>query len=558
MMSLLGLIREARSRHRPNLSSGASSPKEKAEYQRWIAAHDRLGPDQVAAIATAFGKDAPLVTVLVDPRGASHEALERTLGSVRKQLYPNTDIVTKPWGPATLSQARGSFVAPVMAGDSLAVHALPTLVFQLLAHPDAAFGYSDEDWVDSDGARSQPYFKSQWNPDLALAQDYASRLALIRTTAAREVGGFQSGGAEAVLYDLILKLGQTGAAVTHAPFVLYHRARERPAPDDRKMTEVVDRHLSRTGSGARATSAGPATRRIHWPLPPSRPLVSLLVPTRDNVDVLRVCVEGLRHGTDYPNLEILVLDNDSIEPATHDYFRTLRGDPRVRVLQIPGVFNFSRINNAGAAEARGELLGLINNDLKVMKPDWLNELAAQAWRPEVGAAGAMLLYADGSVQHAGCILGIGGVASHIYKGRRQEEPGHGRRMQAAQAMSAVTAACLLTRRSVWDEMGGFDEALAVAYNDVDYCLRVGEAGYRVVWTPHAKLYHLESATRGQDKAGEQRMRLEAEKSKMADRWAGKLLDDPFFSPNLALNSTDCRPAFGPRIAPAWEGLALGR
>lgn len=524
------------------------------EYARWIAAYDTSGSGDAAVLKAALGPDAPLVSVIIDPRGASPRALEQTLRSISEQSYPSLQTLVLPFEPKTLASVHGAFIAPVAAGDILAPHALAVLVAKMREVEDASFIYSDEDVVDDLGPRRNPYFKGDWDADLALVQDYACRLALIRSKAARQAGGFQGGSPRAALYDLTLRLSETAAPVLHAPFVLYHRASPQlAAPDtERQMAEMANQHLTRTGASGRAAISPAGSRRIIWPLPSPLPLVSLLVPTRDRLDLLRTCLDGLRFETSYPNLEILVLDNESAEPATHDYLRSLSLDPRIQVLHVPGAFNFPHINNVGAAAARGEIIGLINNDLKVMEADWLSEMVGQASRPDVGAVGAMLLYADGAVQHAGCVLGIGGVASHIYKRASGDQEGHGGRMQVAQGMSAVTAACLLTRKTVWDAMNGFDETLAVAYNDVDYCLRVRDAGLRVVWTPHARLYHLESATRGDDKDGARRERLEQEKAKMADRWGDTLLNDPFFSPNLSLKSTDCKLAFGPRVRPPWD------
>jgi GT2 family glycosyltransferase len=246
------------------------------------------------------------------------------------------------------------------------------------------------------------------------------------------------------------------------------------------------------------------------------------------------------------------VDNDSREPKTQAYLSGLAADPRVRVLPFPGDFNYSAINNFGVSQCIGEVVGLLNNDLRVFEPGWLHEMVSHAVRPDVGAVGAMLYYPDDSVQHAGVVLGIGSVASHLFKRHKPDSTGYHCRMALAQDLSAVTAACLLTRRDVWDKVGGLDESLAVAYNDVDFCLRIREAGYRVIWTPFACLYHLESASRGAEDDPGKRARFESEKARMRKRWGNRLSNDPFYSPNLSLTSVDCRPAFPPRVQPPWR------
>lgn len=233
------------------------------------------------------------------------------------------------------------------------------------------------------------------------------------------------------------------------------------------------------------------------------------------------------------------------------YLNSLAADKRVRVLRYPGEFNYSAINNFGVAQARGTIVGLLNNDLRIIESDWLREMASQALRPEVGAVGAMLFYGDGPVQHAGVVLGIGGVASHIFKRQPPDSTGYHWRMGLAQDLSAVTAACLLTRRDVWQRVGGLDEDFRIAYNDIDLCLRIRRTGYRVVWTPFARLDHLESATRGQEDDPVKRARFEGEKKLMQERWGDALREDPFFNPNLSLASVECRPAFPPRVRRPW-------
>jgi GT2 family glycosyltransferase len=525
-------------------------------YARWIASHDVLTPEDEARIRAAFGADAPTVAVLIDGRNASGAELQRTLGSAKAQWYPALTTIVAPLGPAALDEVKADFVLPIQAGDTLRPHAAACLVAALEGHPRAPFAYGDEDVVDGEGRRTAPYFKTEFDPDLLLAQDYAAMPALYRLPAAKAAGGLGTLPPRAALYDLCLGAAGGGTPV-HAPLILAHRSAKQG--DDAAlagaMATAAARAVSREAPDATVEPLAGLGRRVRWTLPQRPPLVSLIIPTRDRVNLLRTCVEGLLHDTNYPEMEILVVDNDSAEPETLTYLDSLASDRRVKVIRHPGPFNYSLINNRAAAAAHGQILGLINNDLKVLEPDWLKELAGQALRAEVGAVGPLLYYGHGTVQHAGCVLGIGGVASHVFKGFDPDDPGHGDWLRRARGVSAVTGACLLTRREIWEALGGLDETLSVAYNDIDYCLRVRASGRRVVWTPHARLYHLESATRGEDKTGERRERLEAEKAKMAAKWGPLLAEDPFYSANLSQKRTDASPAFPPRSRPFWKSLA---
>jgi GT2 family glycosyltransferase len=291
---------------------------------------------------------------------------------------------------------------------------------------------------------------------------------------------------------------------------------------------------------------------VVWPLPDPAPLVSVIVPTRDRAGLLGAVAEGVLRRTDYPAIEFLVVDNGSEEPETLALFDRLRADPRVRILAAPGPFNYAALNNQAAAEARGEVLLLLNNDIEVIEPGWLREMVSHAVRPEVGAVGAKLLYADGSLQHGGVVAGAAGVAGHYLVGSLPGDGGYFGSLALVREVSAVTGACLALRRAVFDRVGGLDAAnLAVAFNDVDLCLRIREAGYRILWTPFAELYHLESASRGKDVAPEKVRRFAAEIGYMKRRWGKALLQDPFYSPWFSLDGAQCALAREPRRIPPW-------
>nr|WP_255720297.1 glycosyltransferase family 2 protein [Acuticoccus kalidii] len=298
-------------------------------------------------------------------------------------------------------------------------------------------------------------------------------------------------------------------------------------------------------------------RRVLWPLPASETAISAIIPTRDGAALFEPLVRQLLAQDGAERLEVIVVDNQSTEHETFDAFARLTADPRVSVLSVPDPFNFSRLNNLAVAQAKGDILVFVNNDIAEPRPGLLEELVRQATRPDVGIVGARLAYGDGTNQHCGVALGIGGVGSHLLKGHPDLARADHGRFRHVQTMSAVTAALMAMRRGVFDAVGGFDEDLAVAYNDIDLCLKVTAAGYRVIYTPYAAAYHLESQSRGLDKSPEKRARLDAEKALMAARWGDALLADPYFSPNHALTSRDLRPASPPRAATyqGWSGLS---
>ncbi|MGH8600837.1 MAG: glycosyltransferase family 2 protein [Burkholderiales bacterium] len=280
-------------------------------------------------------------------------------------------------------------------------------------------------------------------------------------------------------------------------------------------------------------------------MPQPVPRISLLIPTRNRVDLLRRCVESILAKTTYPDFELLVIDNQSDDGAAMDYLRRLATHERVRVLRYDKPFNYSAINNWAARECTGELLGLVNNDIEVISPDWLEEMAGFAVRPDTGVVGAMLYYPDDTIQHAGMLLGIHGVAGHAYAGMPRGYRGYMARALVAQEVSAVTGACLLVRREVYAAVGGLDERLPVEFNDVDFCLRVRQRGYRNVWTPFAELYHHESASRAIDDAAAKQARS-AGIACMLERWGEALREDPAYNPNLSLQSLNFELAFPPR------------
>jgi len=450
-----------------------------------------------------------------------------------------------------LSVAEGDYIALLDHDDQLAPNALFHVVEALNQPVRPLFLYSDEDKLNDNGERWDPYFKPDWNPDLLLSQNYVSHLGVYEAKRMREIGGFRAGFEGSQDHDLVLRFtrGLDTSLIRHLPYILYHwRAiegstaldgGEKSYAADAGLRAVSD-HVVTIDAGATVTQGrAPNSYRVSWSLPEPAPLVSLLIPTRDGVDILKPCVDAILNRTEYANFEILILDNQSQCQQTLSYLEDINQDSRVRVLKWDYPFNYSSINNFGAKHARGEVIGLINNDIEPIGEAWLAEMMRQALRSEIGCVGAMLYYPDESIQHAGVILGLGGVAGHSHKYFPRRHPGYFHRLNLVQNLSAVTAACLLVRKQVFDEVGGLNEAdLPVAFNDVDFCLRVREAGYRNLWTPYAELYHHESISRGVDDNPAKQARARREVEYMRQRWAKALDNDPAYNPNLTLAYED--------------------
>ena len=571
-------------------------------YKAWLRRYDTIGKTERGHIRRAIEcfSDPPLISVLMPVYDPPERFLRAAIDSVRRQLYPRWELcIADDASPSpriramletyrardprikvcyrpqnghisaasnsALALAEGEFVALLDHDDVLPEHALYTVAATLAEHPELDLIFSDEDKIDADGNRYDPYFKSDWNPDLMLSQNMFSHLGVYRRSLLQKIGGFRVGYEGSQDYDLALRAISctTPERIRHIPHILYHwRAIPGSAAlgtDQKRYALTSARraltdHLSRNGIAASVTeSPWPDFHRVRYTLPDPLPGVSIIVPTRDRADLLRQCMAGLLDRTDYTPIEILVVDNDSVEPATHAYFAGLAAEPRVRILHFPGPFSYSAINNFAVAQTRYDLILLLNNDIQVIHPEWLREMVSHAVRPEIGAVGAKLYYPDDTIQHAGVIVGLGGAAGHPFCHFRRTDPGYYGRLMLTQNLSAVTAACLLMRKSVFQEAGGLDEVnLAVAFNDVDLCLRVRECGYRILWTPYAELYHWESVSRGSDLAPERVERFRCEVNYVAARWRGVIAHDPYYNPNLALDREDFSLAFPPRVSPPWR------
>lgn len=575
----------------------------RASYREWVRQYDTLTDADRQAMLNRLEDFAylPRFSIILPVYNTDESYLRQALDSVLGQTYPHwelcvsDDASTRPGVRQVLEEyarrderiklrfrpsnghisrssntalelAEGEFVALLDHDDMLAEHALYMVAEELNQEPGLDLVYSDEDKLDEQGRRYAPHFKPDWNPDMLLSQNYVCHLAVLRRSLVQKVGGFRPGLEGSQDYDLFLRVSRLTepARIRHIPHVLYHwRAIEGSTAlsmDFKKYCldasrRAVDEHCAALGLGGRAVAGRPeCIGRVRFDLTHG-PLVSVIIPTRNRADLLAPLVEDLFLHTNYPRLEVLVVDHESDEPELLDFYARNKANPAFKVLPWTGPFNYSAMNNMAAKQAQDDLILFLNNDMRVLHPDWLEELAGHGLRPEIGAVGAKLLYPDDTIQHCGLILGIrGGVAESQFQGLPDAQVGYMGRTHTLQDVSAVTAACMLMRRAVFMELGGFDEAsLPVAFNDVDLCLRLGQAGYRVLFTPFARLRHLESASRGSDWSAANQPRFRRELEHMLQRWAGRLAQDPAYNPNLSLDDTGCSLAFPPRARKPWHG-----
>jgi O-antigen biosynthesis protein len=567
-------------------------------YATWCAQFDALGSDVLAALQERLARlpERPTVCLALPCPTGGVDRQRSFLAGLQAQLYPHWELrVGLPAGrddalaalwlqqaagddrvhvldgaaagaagrAAVLATSTSPWLAFVDDAEQWRPHTLLLLVEAAAQRSGVALVYADEDRIDATGQRHDPQFKCDWNPDLLLSHDCIGRPALWRTEHLRARWPQPQAQPEpdaAWRHDLALRAttGLAAAAVVHVPHVLCHRA-SAATIEPTASVSAVQAHLDRTGEAGRAEPMpGFDGVRVRFALPVPAPHVTLVIPTRNGLTLLRQCVHSILQRTRYPAYDIVIIDNGSDDPACLAWMRQAAlADARVSVRRDDGPFNFAALNNAAIAEARGEFVALVNNDIEVISPDWLEEMVSLAARPGVGAVGARLWYSDGTLQHGGVIVGIGGAAGHAHKRLTREQPGMMGRAQRLQMFSAVTAACLVVRRAHWQAVGGMDAAaFAVAFNDVDFCLRLREQGLRNLWTPFAELFHHESVSRGSDRRPEKKERFERERSAMQARWGASLQHDPAYNPNLTFNNENFALASPPRVslrAPWFQG-----
>ncbi len=553
-------------------------------YAKWIHANECETYQQIKRGLESF-KHNPLISIVVPVYNPDEQLLVDCIESVLAQSYTNWELcladdkspkphvrkVLKAYARkdsrikpiyrsknghisaasnSALQKARGEWIALLDHDDELHQHALFHVVNAINEKPDVELIYSDEDKIDQSGKRIDPHFKSDWNLDLLYSQNYVSHLGVYKTDIMNKIGGFRLGYEGSQDYDLLLRYSREidHANIVHIPKVLYHwrmvegstalGSGEKSYTTDAGIKALED-HFEALGQSV-SVEMGKHDNiyKVNWAIE-NEPLVSLIIPTYNGYEITKQAIDSIIEKSTYRNFEILLVDNNSNNPTALEYFDEVDQHDKVKVLRYPYPFNYSAINNFAAKQAKGEIIGLINNDVEVINPEWLTEMVSHAQRKDVGCVGAMLYYPNDTIQHAGVIIGIGGVGGHSHKHFKRGDHGYFSRLNIVQNLSAVTAACLLVRKSVFNEVNGLnEEELTVAFNDVDFCLKVRAAGYRNLWTPYAELYHHESISRGAEDSPDKVARFNNEADYMKKTWKTNIETDPFYSKNLTANSED--------------------
>lgn len=553
--------------------------RNQASYPNWLARNEVLDIEAMTQEIATFHYQ-PKISIAMPVYNVEEKWLRLCIDSILNQVYTNwelcmaDDASTDPNVKKILTEyqqlderirvvfreqnghiseatnsalviATGEFVALLDNDDELAINAFYEVVKVLNENPELDLIYSDEDKIDMDGNRSDPAFKPDWSPDLLLGTNYISHLGVYRRSILEEIGGFRKGYEGSQDYDLVLRFTEktTKERIKHIPKVLYYW---RMLPTSTAVDQgskgyafeaglrAVQDALVRRGINGRAThGAANGLYDVYYDIKSDK-LVSIIIPTKNGYKDVQRCVSSIIEKTTYQNYEIIMADNGSTDPKMHELYaefeQQLPGRFFVESIDIP--FNFSTINNRAAKKAHGEYLLFLNNDTEVITENWLTLMVSFAQQERIGCVGAKLLYPNNTVQHAGVILGLGGVAGHGHYGYPHGDLGYFGRLAINVNYSAVTAACLLMKKADFDAVGGFEEAFTVAFNDVDLCLKVQALGRDNVWLHEAELYHFESQTRGYDDKGKKKKRFEQEKVMMEEKWGPLIENDPFYNPNL--------------------------
>lgn len=546
----------------------------KSDYKKWIETNEK------DILKTKSLKLNPLISIVTPTYNTQKKYLQEMIESVISQTYTNWELCIADDASTTqetinllkeyenryknikvvyrkknghiseasnssLALASGSYIAFLDHDDTLAPNALYEMVKKLNKNNSLKLIYSDEDKIDEDSKRHKPHFKSGWNPDMFFSQNYICHFVVLKKSIVDKVNGLRVGYEGSQDFDLLLRCLEyiDYKEIGRIQKVLYHwRAikgstaygtEEKGYSHKAGLKAVRDYFHKRDINISVEDGMLPNTYKINYPID-NLPLVTLLIPTRDGYDILYKCIESILEKTTYKNYEIIVLDNETICKKTLDYFQEINKYENITILRYPHPFNYSAINNFGVKHAKGELIGLVNNDVEVISENWLTEMVSHAMRKDIGAVGAKLYYGNGSIQHAGVILGVGGVAGHSHKYHKEDKSGYFLRLKIVQNYSAVTAACLVVKKDLYEEVDGLDEEnLKVAFNDVDFCLKLQEKGYRNLWTPYAELYHHESISRGSEDNLQKTQRFNKEVDYMLRRWKDILDNDTYYNENLS-------------------------
>jgi O-antigen biosynthesis protein len=558
-------------------------------YNEWLDNNKNYDKQQAGHILKKINtvKKLPLISIIMPVYKVKSNFLIQAIESIRSQSYKNWElcivddgskkkVIIETLNKFSLNDARinvafspknngislasnkalklanGSWVGFMDHDDLLHKDALLYVAHNILSNPDVEIIYSDEDKIDKNNKRYEPHFKSSWNYDLFLSQNYISHLTVIKHDLIKKIKGFSLCFDGSQDYGLLLKCLNyvKGEQIIHIPKILYHwRATEgstalnpsnKSYTNDAAIKSLINFLKTKKNILKVVTGKFTNSYRVIYDIPKKTPLVTLIIPTKDKVELVHKCISSILSKTKYQNYEILVVNNMSAEIKTLNYLKKISLENKnIRVLNYDYPFNYAAINNFAVKHSKGSIVGLINNDIEVINAEWLTEMVSQASRPEIGCVGAKLYYSNNTIQHAGVILGIGGVAGHSHKNYDRGSNGYFGRLNLVQNLSAVTGACLLVKKKIYQSVGGLDEVnLKVAFNDIDFCLKVKDVGYTNLWTPFAELYHHESLSRGLEDTSEKQIRFKSEVKYMKKKWGDKLLNDQFYNPHLTLEKED--------------------
>ncbi|AYA63010.1 glycosyltransferase family 2 protein [Alteromonas sp. RKMC-009] len=513
---------------RSGLTYGEPTKRTKKKlYREFVSHHNKL-------IENVSFRNEPADLLVVVAGESGHEKTIKNLKSLNLPyvIWPakKDEKGCPEFNELLLNKNTGSHVLLINAGDTLRPQSC-YMMSALLQQDSYDLVYCDTDITADPKKPGSPHFLPDWNPELQLSAGYVSTGVLIKRELLNTV---QLSAVSIAGLTSEIWLQKSDMRVGHIPSVLVIRDEEAHARQEVSALEDIARLTKQHTDAVPALNVEQKINHVQWPVK-EQPLVSLVIPTKNAKELVKTCIDSIREKTLYKNYEIILIDNGSDEKESLEYFASLDALPEIRVIKYPGPFNYSAINNFGVSHAKGEIIGLINNDIEVIKPDWLTYMVGHAMRDDVGCVGAKLLYSDGCIQHAGVVLGYGGGAGHAHKYFPRYHPGYMKRLLATQNYSAVTAACLLVKKSKFLEVGGLNEQdLAVAFNDVDFCLRVRETGVRNVFCAEAELYHHESVSRGLDVAPEKAARFNRELEYLRSQWHAYISHDPAYSPNLTL------------------------
>ena len=553
------------------------------DYKEWLQEHKPSEKELEKQKNQVFAY-APKISVLVPVYNTPEEFLKQMIQSVRVQTYPNWELCIANANPANdnvrrildictrkdsrikvvdvvenegiaqntnraLDIATGEYVGLLDHDDLLEESALYEIVKRINENEKTDVLYSDEDKVTTNLEEYfAPNFKPDFNLDMLRSNNYICHFFVAKKELVEEVGRFRAVYNGAQDYDLILRCVEKAEHIEHIAKILYHWRIHQESTADNPLSkmyaydagkEAIEEHLKRCQTeGEVSLTDNLGFYRVKYKIS-GNPLISILIPNKDQKETLDKCLRSIEILTDYDNYEIIIIENNSTEKETFEYYNEISKKEKIRVIYWQGEFNYSAINNFGAGHARGDYLLLLNNDMEVINGDWLQEMLSHCQREEVGAVGARLYYPDDTVQHAGIIIGIGGVAGSVFVGMKRGYTGYMHRASIQQDLSAVTAACMLIKRSVFEEVGGLEEKLQIAFNDVDLCLRIRKKGYLIVYDPYVELYHYESKTRGPEDTKEKVRRFQSEIEYMRSHWISILKNgDPAYNPNLTLKKWD--------------------